>query len=128
MTNKFTTIKDRVLYLAEIKGIGKKKLCENIGMTYSNFTGKAKETPLNSTAIGNILTMIPDVNPFWLILGSGEIFQSQTTENGTLYDYLREKDQKIEKLLQENIQLKMELEKTKKSSTAASTSDKKHVG
>ena len=128
MTNKFANIKDRVLYLAEIKGIGKKKLCENIGMTYSNFTGKAKETPLNSTAIGNILTILPDVNPLWLILGKGDTFQANNSENSIIYDYLREKDRKIEELLQENVQLKMQLEKAKKSQTTASTSDQKHAG
>lgn len=76
MPNKFTNIKDRVLQLAEILGIGKKKFCEQIGMTYSNFTGKAKETPLNSTAIANILSIAPDVNIEWLITGNGDILRS----------------------------------------------------
>lgn len=45
-------------------------------MTYSNFTGKAKETPLNSTAIANILSIAPDVNIEWLITGNGDILRS----------------------------------------------------
>ena len=78
MTNKFTNIKDRVLQLAETLGFGKKKFCEDIGMTYSNFTGKAKETPLNSTAIANILSIVPNVNIEWLITGNGDILRSDT--------------------------------------------------
>ena len=38
MQNKFPTIKDRILYLAEIKGFGKKNFCEKIGMSYGSFT------------------------------------------------------------------------------------------
>ena len=79
MTNKFTNIKDRVLQLAEILDFGKKKFCEQIGMTYSNFTGKAKETPLNSTAIANILAIVPNVNIEWLITGQGEMLKDVTT-------------------------------------------------
>ncbi len=78
MPNKFTNIKDRVLQLAELLGFGKKKFCEDIGMTYSNFTGKAKETPLNSTAIANILSIVPNVNIEWLITGNGDILRSDT--------------------------------------------------
>lgn len=78
MPNKFTNIKDRVLQLAELLGLGKKKFCEDIGMTYSNFTGKAKETPLNSTAIANILSIVPNVNIEWLITGNGDILRSDT--------------------------------------------------
>lgn len=76
MTNKFANIKDRVLQLAEFLGVGKKKFCEQIGMTYSNFTGKAKETPLNSTAIGNILSIVPNINIEWLITGIGDIMRT----------------------------------------------------
>ena len=69
MQNKFPTIKDRILYLAEIKGFGKKNFCEKIGMSYGSFTGQAKNTPLNSNAIANILCIVPDVNLHWLLTG-----------------------------------------------------------
>lgn len=72
MSNNLPNIKSRVLYLAEIKGLGKQKFCEQIGLTYGNFTGKSKETPLNSNSIGNILTIVPDANPAWLLTGNGE--------------------------------------------------------
>ena len=43
MSNKFSNIKERVLYILEYKGITKSKFFEDIGVTYGNFTGKAKE-------------------------------------------------------------------------------------
>lgn len=67
-----TNIKGRILQLADILGIGRKKFTEQIGMAYSSFTGRAKNTPLNSNAITNILTMFPNVNAKWLFTGEGE--------------------------------------------------------
>lgn len=81
ISNKFSTIKERILYLLECKGIVKDKFFAKIGMTYGNFTGNAKKTPLNSTAIGNILLEIPDVNLEWLITGKGNMLKSEIKEN-----------------------------------------------
>lgn len=79
MGNIFSAIKERVLYIAERKGLSKKPFIESLGMTYGNFTGKAKLTPLNSDAISNILSMFPDIDPTWLITGKGEMLKSDVT-------------------------------------------------
>lgn len=85
MHNKFANIKDRVLHLAEIKGFGKKKFCEQIGMSYGSFTGQAKNTPLNSNALANILCIVPDVNLRWLLTGIGNAIKGdQETESPLL--------------------------------------------
>ena len=81
MGNKFATIKERILYLLEIKGIVKDKFFAEIGMTYGNFTGPAKKTPLNSSAIGNIFSKIPDVNLEWLLTGKGEMLKAGDKKN-----------------------------------------------
>lgn len=73
MSNKFGSIKERVLQLADFYKVGRKKFCENIGQTYGNFTGKAKNTPLNSSVIGNILSIYPSINANWLITGEGDM-------------------------------------------------------
>lgn len=73
MDKKYTNIKERVLYIAESKGVSKEKLLESIGMTYGSFKGKAKNRSLNSDAIEKILTIYEDINPDWLLTGSGEI-------------------------------------------------------
>ncbi|UTN06420.1 hypothetical protein L0669_11045 [Flavobacterium bizetiae] len=78
MSNIFPNIKERVLYLILQKGYKREEFFRIIGMTYGNFTGKAKETPLNSSALSNILLEIPDVNPEWLITGNGEMLKEGT--------------------------------------------------
>ncbi|KAA6351253.1 hypothetical protein EZS27_001399 [termite gut metagenome] len=68
-------IKDRVIQLIEFKGLKKESFFEQIGMTSASFRGKAKNTPLNSTAIENILSNIPDANPEWLLTGIGDMIR-----------------------------------------------------
>lgn len=69
MENKFTGIKDRVVKIAEEQAISKEEFFKSIGMTSANFRGKAKETPLNSNAIANIITEYPEVDLYWLVFG-----------------------------------------------------------
>ncbi|AWG27185.1 S24 family peptidase [Flavobacterium kingsejongi] len=71
--DKSTNIKERILQIADYKKISKEKFFESIGMTYGNFKGKSKQTPINSNAIVEILTIYPDINIEWLMTGRGEI-------------------------------------------------------
>ena len=69
MENKFTSIKNRVVEIAENQDISKEDFFSSIGMTSANFRGKAKETPLNSNAIVNIITKYPSTDLYWLLTG-----------------------------------------------------------
>lgn len=80
MDNKFTTIKERILYLTDYYGISKETFFNDIGMTYGNFKGEAKKRPLNSDTIANILTIYPEINPTWLIVGDGEMIEKTKHE------------------------------------------------
>lgn len=81
MANNFTNIKERVLYVVKSKGFSLEPFFDSIGMSYGSFKGAAKGTPLNSDAIANISTKIPDLNLSWLLKGEGEIFKTKSTEN-----------------------------------------------
>lgn len=85
--NLFSMIKERIIQFVDSKGITKESFYNRIGMTSANFRGKAKETPINSTAIENILSEFPDLNLEWLITGKGEMtksnFQSVKNEGKT---------------------------------------------
>lgn len=68
-------IKQRVMAIADAHRIGHREMAESIGMTYSNFTGKASGTPLNSNAVASIIEAFPEVNSRWLLTGIGDMMQ-----------------------------------------------------
>ncbi|NDV45477.1 helix-turn-helix transcriptional regulator [Paludibacter sp. 221] len=70
-------IKERIIQFIEYKGIPKEEFYLKIGMTSASFRGNAKKTPLNSNAIENILSEIPDINPEWLLTGKGEMIKGE---------------------------------------------------
>ena len=72
MVNKFTNIKERVVQIAKKQSISQERFFHSIGMTSASFRGKAKETPLNSNAIANIITKYPEVDVHWLLLGENK--------------------------------------------------------
>ncbi|MDR3188269.1 MAG: hypothetical protein LBT94_03680 [Prevotellaceae bacterium] len=73
-------IKERISQILEHKKIAKENFYKKIGMTSANFRGNAKSTPINSTAIENILSEIPDINLEWLLTGKGAMLR-QPEEN-----------------------------------------------
>ncbi len=70
MENKFTNIKERVVKIAEKQPIKKKYFFKSIKMTSANFRGNAKNTPLNSTTVANIIAEYPETDLYWLITGT----------------------------------------------------------
>jgi phage repressor protein C with HTH and peptisase S24 domain len=90
------SIKERVLKIAEFKGIPKDKFTTDIGMSYGSFKGSAKDRPLNSNAIEKILTIVPEINPEWLLTGRGSM--TKTAENDPNVKVFEQKtDRLIEK-------------------------------
>lgn len=81
-------IKDRIAQLLKSKKIAKEKFYLQIGMTSASFRGNAKNTPLNSTAIENIISIIPDVNAGWLLTGKGEMLKTECDEQPSAEDRL----------------------------------------
>ncbi|MCD8410366.1 hypothetical protein [Tenacibaculum finnmarkense] len=75
-------IKERILQVIDFKGFKKEDFFNKIGMTSANFRGKAKERPINSIAVENIFTVIPDLSLTWLLTGKGEMLVSEKSEKG----------------------------------------------
>lgn len=69
-------IKERILQVADYKGIAKSLFCKKIGSTYGNFTGENKNRPINSDCIANLLSICPDISPEWLLTGKGPMLKS----------------------------------------------------
>lgn len=114
-------IKDRILKISDYSGLTKELFFSKIGMTTANFRGKAKETPINSTAIENILSVFPEINPEWLITGKGPMLKNTSdpsidsnisvkepnTHSNTKVDY----KEKYYELLEENRELRLKMER-----------------
>ena len=117
-------IKERVMQLLEYKHIAKENFFIQIGMTSANFRGNAKYTPLNSTAIANIFSIVPDVSLEWLITGEGAMIKSKqnTADNSVLLDVIREKDTRIEQLVRANERMSIELDLLKKNTVTSTVS------
>ena len=77
MATIFSNIKERVLYISENKGIAREKFFDDLGITYGNFKGKAKEKALSSDILAKIVTKYPDVSPEWLLTGRGEMLKPE---------------------------------------------------
>lgn len=82
MDNKIASIKERILYLIEYKGDTREDFFKKIGMTYGNFKGNAKNTPLNSNSVANILSIYTDISPDWLLTGIGPMLRANNSKHG----------------------------------------------
>lgn len=123
--NIFGNIKERILQIGDYYEVGRKNICELIGMTYGNFTGKAKHTPINSIAIQNIIARYPMIDVNWLLTGQGSMLRTQTPEEpphtiqqpqsddiiALLKEQLKEKEKRIEEQAQEIGMLKNDTRK-----------------
>ena len=78
METIFTNIKERILYLSDYKGISKEKFFDDLGVTYGNFKGKAKEKSLSSDILAKIVTKYQDINPDWLLTGKEPMIKPKT--------------------------------------------------
>lgn len=119
MVNKFTNIKERVIEVAENQSGSKEQFFRNIGMTSASFRGKAKDSPLNSNAIANIITKYPKVDLYWLLTGEKEetstsVVNEPGAEYKTAQDICKEKDEIIKMLKSQIKDLKADKEDLKK--------------
>jgi phage repressor protein C with HTH and peptisase S24 domain len=77
MAENSSNIKDRVLQVSDLYGVGKEKFFEKIGVSYGNFKGKSKKSSLSSDVLAEISTLMPEVNTDWLLTGKGPMTKDQ---------------------------------------------------
>lgn len=77
-----SNIKERVLQFADCHEGNKQTFFRKVGLNYGNFTGKSKESDLNSSSLEQILTAYPELNPIWLITGKQEMLKADLVMNG----------------------------------------------
>lgn len=71
-----SNIKERVLMIAENRGINKAEFFSDLGLSYANFKGIQKQSALSSDALAMILSKYKEINPAWLIVGEGEMLRN----------------------------------------------------
>ena len=106
MTNKPTTIKERVLLICEQQEKSKTKFFTELGQSYSSFTGRNKKTAVPSDFLSRLMAKYPNCNSHWLLTGKGEMTVSKTKLNN---DTLKELESQNEILKNEIIELNKKL-------------------
>ncbi|MGJ1433764.1 hypothetical protein ACR79M_19455 [Sphingobacterium spiritivorum] len=76
-----TNIKERILKVAEYKGIRKEKFIENLNQKYSNYRGNSKNSAPSSEVIAEISTKYPEISLRWLLTGTGKMVKDITDTN-----------------------------------------------
>lgn len=106
-------IVDRILKIIELKGINKSKFYKETGLS-NGFLDKVKD--VGASKLELILKAYPDINPHWLVTGSGNILKQNESNYGIveepqepynadnmtmLMNMLKDKDDKILELSME---------------------------
>ncbi|WP_420573643.1 hypothetical protein [Kordia sp.] len=82
MDKILSPIKSRVLQYIDSQGLTKKSFFEKTGISPSNFKGKGAQSELGGDKIVTILTVYKNINPYWLLLGKGNMMSelSETSQ------------------------------------------------
>jgi|GEM_PF-2609750 len=80
MSKIYSNIKERILLFAEKQEDSKQVFFTKVGLKYSNFTGKSKESDLTSKAVAEILLTYKEINPNWLLMGKGEMLLTNSNQ------------------------------------------------
>ena len=99
MTNKndkiLAPIKGRVIQFIEYQKLEKKIFFEKLDVASSNFRGRALYSEISADVIAKILSLYPDCNAEWLLLGNGDMLKNEmkkevvNANNSDLVDVLK---------------------------------------
>lgn len=80
MDKIFSPIKTRVLQYLDYKGILKENFYQVSLISASNFKGNGAKSELGGDKIVKILSIYPEIDANWLLLGKGEMLRKNTNE------------------------------------------------
>ena len=103
--DKVSTIKQNILYFVESQGFKREDFFKQIEISYSNFKGKSLFSEIGADKVVKILTIFPQINPDWLLIGRGEMLRGLDEKLSNKLDLQIE----IEQLKEENSDLKSKL-------------------
>lgn len=66
-----TNIKERILYIADLKEIKKDDFIKSLNQKYSNYRGVSKKSAPSAEVLAEISTKYPNVNITWILTGKG---------------------------------------------------------
>jgi polyhydroxyalkanoate synthesis regulator protein len=72
MENKLTNTVERIIHFIKCKSISKREFAKKVGVSHS-LIGKSKT--IGSDKLENILSVYPEINPEWLIMGNGNMLR-----------------------------------------------------
>ena len=78
--NNFSTIKERIRYIADYKNIKKEVFFNQLGMSSANFRGDNLHRPINSNTLEKLVTLFPDINPVWVLTGKGNVLIAESNK------------------------------------------------
>jgi len=113
MDRKKTNIKERTLQVAKNKGISYELFFSELGLSYSNFKGKQKESSLNSDSIVRIITKHPEIDLYWFVTGieqtpPKQVINEPAETYATTCNLCVEKEKRIKLLEIQNEELKQD--------------------
>lgn len=88
-------IKGRVIQFIEYQKLEKKNFFEKLDVASSNFRGRALYSEISADVIAKILSLYPDCNAEWLLLGNGDMLKNEmkkevvNANNSDLVDVLK---------------------------------------
>lgn len=129
-------IVDRLQEIIEYAGLNISSFAKAIGVVDQTIRGivTQRRNKPGFDILAKILQTFTWVNAEWLITGKGEMIKQETNLKieqspslTELIQYLREKDLKIERLIEEKTEWKVKFEMEKKTATPKCETPEKHV-
>lgn len=76
--NNFTSIKERLIHILDIKNISRNKFYQDTGVAYGILSQKNE---LKCDTLVKFITYFPDVNIEWILFEKGEMLRKNDVEN-----------------------------------------------